>query len=197
MRFRIPIFVALAAAQLTAASAQTSRDKPRPPQQERVAAAPTFSADAQARFAITAIDLGTRIEGSTPVVSATLRLADFQQILPELQRGGLINPELTQVQKNRMRFSIASTFLTGSMALAIKEIYQDNPGLNTARFEGVIEFDDAYGNSTKETIYTFEFTRDLYSRINWARFDYTNLSTVSRSFRMTPFYRQKLNEELG
>ena len=67
------------------------------------------------------------------------------------------------------------------LAPKIHEFYETDNRAQYVKFIILGPFDDVYGKRKWDTVVSFEFTRGIYSRINWSNFSETNLLTVANN----------------
>jgi hypothetical protein len=68
---------------------------------------------------------------------------------------------------------------------ATQGFFEENTSSNTCYFKQYLSYADTYGNIQTTLVYTFDFDRDTYKKINWTKFIDANITKVSRHFKTT------------
>ena len=67
------------------------------------------------------------------------------------------------------------------LAPNIKKLYKTDDQIMNLSIDVISPFQDKYGNMTWELVVSFEFTRDIFNRINWSRFLESDLLKVAEN----------------
>lgn len=125
-------------------------------------------------------------EHSATAISVTCDQKKFLVEMPALQKLGLINPDITQTQLNSTPDLYATGFLLMMTDSLIQPLYRDKK-VGTTTWDAGLVVPDLYGNTKREKVFSFKFTRKLNDRINWDNFSATNLPKIAPEFRTTPW----------
>lgn len=96
-----------------------------------------------------------------------------------LQAGGMVNPDLTDGQLDHLPTVLASIFANKTSSLVTETVYKTHKEADKCFFEAVLEAPDSYGNDQEEKIFSYQFDRALYERINWRKFEPSDLYKVA------------------
>jgi hypothetical protein len=167
--------MALAAGAMAIAATQTSQAYPRPSHDDLQAVLMTV-----------------------PVSQATDRTKSGQQIVIRFDRdaliaslqgkeaAGLLNPVFTSGYINSHKNSLA--IMTGLVhsAMAVDRAY-GNSSLDRAHVRVVMVLPNAYAPAQKITLFSFDFSRALYDKIDWDQFDPADIPKTALHFRYSPW----------
>lgn len=76
----------------------------------------------------------------------------------------------------------------------IKDYYNENPKINNLHFNVFMKQLDGHDNKSNE-IYSFDFNREIYNRINWQNFNKLKLTRTSINFQDTKWSENILKKE--
>lgn len=107
--------------------------------------------------------------------------------IPDMQKAGLLNSDITQTAINMAPNSAVGTVTLIWTPVVLPSAFESYP-INKLHTNVYSLTRDAYGNAEKHLIYSFDFTRSLYQRINWNHFDANGLMKVAPGFRFSPWY---------
>lgn len=121
--------------------------------------------------------------------------AEIVKAVPVLQKLDLLNQDMSKGDLMR-----APTKTTFAMALQlapvqIKTLYDTNSSVDKCSFVHNIISQDDYGNSKKDVLFSYQFDRSTYNRINWDNFKSQNLVKVSKNFNLNPAVMARVNDE--
>jgi hypothetical protein len=75
-------------------------------------------------------------------------------------------------------------------AHAVHAFYQSQPeAVDRCKFEVTAYTSDVYGRDVPQTLLHFEFDRETYQKVVWARFDPANLPKIALSFEYGVYAR--------
>lgn len=135
--------------------------------------------DAFGRFGYTT----DRVPGNACGIVMSLDREAFIRAVPLLKAMELLNPEyVTQTRLNTEPTTLATGFAIQMAPLVVKELYDKSKGITNCSFQQVIKIQDDYGNDKTEVLFSFDFSQDLYKKINWDKFTAQNIIKVAPKF---------------
>ncbi|MBV9755857.1 MAG: hypothetical protein JO047_02270 [Alphaproteobacteria bacterium] len=139
----------------------------------------------------------SKIDQKSCQITLKLDQKAFIEKVPMLQAMQLLNPDITQTKINTEPTVLSMAFSLNMAPVAIKEVYDENPGVDRCSFRQNVAVVDDYGNDRDEWFFSFAFSRQLYKRINWDKFPPQNLMKIAPEFRFNPVVMMKANNESG
>lgn len=112
--------------------------------------------------------------------------------IDELKKKNLVNPEVTQTFINTYPILAASYVTALGTGYIIHNIYFIYDQLNDLKVKVYLLWNDQYGTPQKHLIYTFNFDRRIYEKINWVYFRPENLKTVVPNFHYSAWYQNNI-----
>ena len=106
--------------------------------------------------------------------------------LQEKERGGLLNPVFTSGYINAHKNSLAIVTGLVHSAMTLNEAY-GNTDLDRSRVMVVMVLPNDYGPSQKIPLFSFDFSRALYNKVDWEHFDPATILKVAANFRYSPW----------
>lgn len=117
--------------------------------------------------------------------------------IPVLQKTGMVNPELTQADIHLLPVSLSASVVGIEFtAWIINAIYQNNTLIDPLHVAVFLSPGNSANHQSPVLCYTFEFNRDIYSRINWKNITATTLPNESLRFTLSDWCLKKETEEL-
>lgn len=104
------------------------------------------------------------------------------QAIPLLQKGGMLNPDLTQTFINVHPNAVTLVLATTMTALELNDAYT-NSNIDQAEVEGIMLKVDDFGHKQRVPLFSFWFDRSIFSKIDWNNFEPGNIAKVSRHFQ--------------
>lgn len=144
---------------------------------------------------------GYRLEekSSGKLCQAKLQLDEkaFLESIPSLKQLQMLNPDITQTQINAEPTVLSMAFSVEMAPVSIKEVYDENLSADRCFFKQTLNTVDDYRNDEKEWLFSFWFTRELYMKVNWGKFQPANLAEIAANFKFNPAMMIKANNERG
>lgn len=78
---------------------------------------------------------------------------------------------------------------------ATKSLYDENAVADKCLFIQTITIIDDYGNDKTIPALSYNFTRDIYKKINWDNFPNQNMIKVAPGFRFDPEFQALVSRE--
>ena len=133
--------------------------------------------------------------GSSCKIVVDADQAEIVKSVPTLQKLDLLNQEMSKGELMR-----APTKTTFAMALQlapvqIKTLYDTNSTADRCLFQHNIISQDDYGNTKKDTMFSYRFDRATYNKINWDKFKSQSLVKVAKDFTLNPEVMSRINDE--
>jgi hypothetical protein len=151
--------------------------------------------DVNAVFGRYGFSITPHATGSSCSVTMTLAEKTFVDSIPELKQIGLLNNELTQTAINSKPNMISMAFVIEMLPVATREVYDSNKNVDICEFSQSLLAVDDYGNDKKIPMLTYEFSRSLYKKVNWDKFQAQNLMKIAPKFHSAPEFAQVLLKE--
>lgn len=126
------------------------------------------------------------IDAKTCNLALNLDQKTFVPKIPDLQKMGLLNDELTQAKINSEPNTLSLAFIVQVMPVAVEQIYKEHKNADRCHFTQYLTIVDDYGNDKKLLAASFDFTRALFARINWTKFESAKLVRIAPNFRFAP-----------
>ena len=156
-----------------------------------------FLGDASVMLAASGISADFKNQNNQDQVIITIDQEKYISAIPTLQGIGAINRDITQTQINTSPMHLISFAILFFGTAIVPEVYKAHTTSDKVHFSEVLVYDDDYGNEQKKEIASFDFTRELFKKINWNSFRETNLPKISGNFKVTPFFQSKFMDEPG
>ena len=169
------MFMALAAGAFAIAATQAGQAYPRPAHDDLQAVLMTMS--------VAHTIHGTK---TPPEIVITLDRDAVIASLQEKEQAGLLNPVFTAGYINSHRNSLAIVTGLVHSAMALDGAY-GNLNIDLSHIRVVMVLPNAYGPAMKIPLFSFDFNRALYDKIDWDRFDPANLPKIASHFRYSPW----------
>ena len=106
--------------------------------------------------------------------------------LQEKEQAGLLNPIFTWGYIDAHKNSLAIVTGLVHSAMELDEAYQDTH-MNRSHVQVVMVLPNDYGPSQKIRLFSFDFNRILYDKIDWEHFDPTDIPKVVPKFQYSPW----------
>jgi hypothetical protein len=136
-----------------------------------------------------------RVPGQSCVVKMMIDRKKFIGAVPELKAMDLLNPEyVTQTRMNVEPTALAMAFSLQMAPAVVKDVYDEDAKADRCKFVQAITTEDDYGNDKVGTLFTFEFTRAIYKKVNWDKFLSQNLPKVAIKFIPGPAVEEAVRE---
>jgi hypothetical protein len=107
----------------------------------------------------------------------------LMEIIPTLQKAGLIDANLSSTQIGFYQSLLATTVSMRFVASLIKKIYLTHSKTDIIHVDTYLLTPDIFGNNGKELCYSFDFDRKLFQKINWQQFQISNLQHIVSNFK--------------
>ena len=109
----------------------------------------------------------------------------------------VLNSEyVTQTRVNTEPTALSFRFADMIIPMAVKALYEKDQVVNKCAFRQLIKTQDEYGNDKTETMFTFNFTRDLYAKINWSKFSFGNFRKIAPQYKISQAIQITIAKEL-
>ena len=126
----------------------------------------------------------------------TLDRKTFIDSMPQLKAMDILNPEyVTQTRINMEPMALAMAFALEMAPTVVKELYDGEKTSDKCSFRQVVIIQDDFGNDKTETLFQFGFTRAVYSKVNWDKFQTQNLSKIASKFTFGPAMQEAIREK--
>ena len=102
------------------------------------------------------------------------------------EQAGVLNPIYTAGYINAHKNSLAIVTGLVHSAMELDGAYR-NTALDRSHVQAVMMLADNYGHRQKIPLFSFDFNRALYDRIDWDRFDPASLPKAALNFRYSPW----------
>lgn len=114
---------------------------------------------------------------------------------PLLQKLGILNDEFTisDLRSKPVRTTLAFAMLISS--ISTKSAYDDDKDIDKCNFIYSMIFQDEYGNDDRAMMFSYEFNRSTYNRVNWDKFQSVNIIKVSKGFKFNSEIAAKAEKE--
>jgi hypothetical protein len=113
----------------------------------------------------------------------TLDRRAYIEAIPQLKAIQMLNPEyVTQTRVNREPTVLAMGFALQIVPLVVKDLFDGDSAVGNCTFRQMIQVQDVYGNDRTEVLFWFDFSRGLYTKINWDKFAPENLPKIAPKF---------------
>ncbi|MDR3538809.1 MAG: hypothetical protein P4L71_20100 [Acetobacteraceae bacterium] len=135
------------------------------------------------------------IKGKGDTVVITIDYEKYLQSIPMLQSMGAINPDITQTTINKTPYHMVlfATVFFGSAI--VPEAYRTHPSADRIHFSEVLNSLDDYGNNESHELESFDFSRQIFQKVNWSHFRGDTLPKIAPNFRPTRFFADKIESE--
>ena len=81
--------------------------------------------------------------------------------------------------------------------LELNTIYSGDKSVNNLHLVTFSAIPDAYGNSERRELFSFDFTRAIFSKVNWDNFHPYNLTKIAPNFKFSPAKKVRMDAEKG
>jgi hypothetical protein len=125
------------------------------------------------------------------LVVSSIDLTAMVANLPDLQRKGMIRPDVDAAHVKAHAWTTAAAFALKVQPLFVVTVFRNSPEINTCKFgQAIVGFD-----SRPEIAYTFTMTRTLYKKVDWTAFTPTRLPDVTQDFTIGTATATHMNAE--
>src|SRR6185437_3982660 len=169
------IFIALAAGTVAIAATQTAHAYPRPAYDDLHAVLMT-------------VRVGETIDGAKtpPQIVITLDRNAVIAALQGKEEAGLLNPVFTAGYINSHKNSLAIVTGLVHSAMEVDGAYR-NSNMDLSHVRVVMVLPNDYGPAQKILLFSFDFDRARYDKIDWDHFDPANIPKAALNFRYSPW----------
>jgi hypothetical protein len=112
----------------------------------------------------------------------------------KLQDLGLFNPDITQTQLNEAPI-LSSTIIGMYFSVVIIPYIYRTTNSDYLFFNLNLITPDSYGKDETQLCVPFNFSRELYNKINWDNFDTPNILKVVPNLIYSPWYLDQIRNE--
>ena len=103
-----------------------------------------------------------------------------------------MNQDISETTLNTQPNMISMGFIFQMLPVATKEVYDNNKGADHCVFTQSLSVVDDYGNDKKILMFSYNFTRALYNKINWDHFPAQNMVKVGPEFHFNPRFAARI-----
>jgi hypothetical protein len=134
-------------------------------------------------------------QGDTTTVTSTIDEAQSHELIGWLKSVGGMNPDLTDTAENLMpiRLNFVAAITIAESALMV--VYSDDATTNKVKYVAQLDAVDEFGHSQVHELFSFDFTRALYDKINWDRMMPKNLPKAAHNFHISTWANKAMSEE--
>jgi hypothetical protein len=162
--------------------------------------APLARADQPALTAEFLDDYGFTTQQSLDTKPCTFRLTldqtRFRAIMPKLLKQGTLGQGQSLEFANQHFVAMETTWSISMIGVLVPQTYRMNPKVARCAFEGHFLVPDDYGNAQDKLVYSFDFDRALFTRVNWDRMELRNIQKVAKNFRLSDWVVHAVGEEI-
>lgn len=136
-----------------------------------------------------------QISGKTCRVVADVNQDALIKAVPLLQKLDLLNSEMTQSVVRSKPTKVSMAFAVQMASLEVKNFFDDEKSVDRCAFIQNLTFLDEYGNDKTIPMFSYDFDRSTYGKINWDKFQSTNIIKVAKGFKFSPEVAARTSEE--
>ena len=121
---------------------------------------------------------------------------DFKKIISNidaLKGMGLLNNDLSQTFVNLHPNRPVAAIATFAAVMTIIAEYRTEQ-TDQANFVVFLNIPDVYGKIQVQQLFSFDFNRKLFDRVNWDNFETANLAKIAPHFKFSPWLVEHLFE---
>jgi hypothetical protein len=126
----------------------------------------------------------------------TLDQTRFNEIMPKLLKQGMIGQGQSLEFANQHLTGMETTWSLTMVSLLVAQTYRTNLNIDRCAFEGRFLVPDDYGNAQDRLVYSFDFDRALFKRIDWTRMELRKLPTVAKHFQYSDWAVRTVGKEI-
>jgi hypothetical protein len=126
-------------------------------------------------------------------VEIDINQGEILDSIPDLQKMGAINPDLTETGINMNKTLISTMTGLYFTAASMSDIY-NNKNLDKLHFKAYLIVPDDYGNDKKHLVYSFNFSKDLNGKINWDNMTVDRFMKISPNFKFSDWYAASVSD---
>jgi hypothetical protein len=128
-------------------------------------------------------------------ITLTIEQDKFLEAVPRLQAEGILNTDISKLYINEHPFILCLAQGIQEVTFLVMDTYQKNASVDAVHFEVSVEYADDYGNSTTKPMFSFDFNRELFNKINWNSFKIVNLIKIAPHFHYSIWIQQQIEKE--
>lgn len=102
-----------------------------------------------------------------------------------IQNIGLLNKELTETFLRTNKNAISLVLASYGAQFSVISEYENTSKADNVLLYAYAVVPDLYGQKEKQLLFSFRFTRAIYNKINWDNFDSSNLSKITKNYKMS------------
>jgi hypothetical protein len=146
------------------------------------------TSDATADAALAALDATQTltVNSGACVVAVTLDKDAAIQDVDKFRTDNLLNSSYSDDYFLNNPAALMTVLGFESSSVAVDAFFSDNPSVNKCHFKQFLGYTDNYGNDQSDLLFSMDFDRALFNKINWGKFNPANLPTVSHNYVETP-----------
>jgi hypothetical protein len=80
-------------------------------------------------------------------------------------------------------------------SMLLKQDYDKNPKIDRCRFDSHASVPDDFGNVVDHVLFSYDFDRALFKKINWDKRETRNLIKVAPHFKMSDWFMIQASKE--
>lgn len=115
--------------------------------------------------------------------------------VPMLQKIDMINSDLSQADINSKTVTITMTVAIMLASIETKSVYEAENKIDKCSFKQTMKEIDDFGNDKFIPLFTYNFTRALYNKINWPKFQSTSMMKIAPNFTVNPAIAARMSSE--
>jgi hypothetical protein len=133
--------------------------------------------------------------GSSCKIVTDADQAEIVKAVPVLQKLDLLNQDMSKNELMRKPTKTTFAMALQMASIQIKTLYETNSSVDKCFFVHNILSQDDYGNNRKDVMFSYQFDRATYSKINWDKFKSQSLVKVAKNFNLNPEVMARVNDE--
>ena len=143
------------------------------------------------------IDLESTKSSNNVKVTQTIHEEKLTEIVKWLQGVGIMNPDITQTGINLTPISLCSVVSTNIATTTLMEVYKNDQKIDALHFVAKMSRPDEYGNDQVNELFSFDFTRSTFNKVNWDKMQPVNLPKVAKNFHYSQWLNRSMRQEVG
>jgi len=146
------------------------------------------NSDASTEATLNVIDATQTVIGDKKIclVKVTSNKNSLVQDVDKLRTLGILNSSFSDDYFENNPGVLITVMAFQSAAAATDGFFGAHQTAQSCKFEQYLGYTDDYGNDQSQLLFSYKFTRAIYTKINWDKFNAANISAVSLDFSLTP-----------
>lgn len=133
----------------------------------------------------------------TPTCSTTVTIDQptFAANVQDMVDSDIFSKKVSPTLGNVAPHYLMNVFEAETAPYIVRSLFMRNPDVNTCHFVFQYVNPDDYGNDVTHRMLSFDFTRVIFQKVNWDRFNIDNLRKISPNFKGDPGFAALLKDE--